>query len=591
MVSRWLVTTALEDSWPKNEPVLFLGEWCRRESQRDRWTELDSLVASSPWDDIQRRHRDQRYLDQLSISIMADTAASLNNLHQVDYGIRYWNILVGEWILIFTNLLFERWQAITLAIQKYDLSGTLLFAGLELEPSIDSKHFSSRVKCDDWNHSIYASIIRSVGDLNVETVAWSRDEGSTDTDNTVETQQEQHWKFRLLRFYSQFAQKWSREHDVFLTSTYLPLREELKLQLRLGQVPTNWTIPHPPEIPAKSHLRKWELVGHPTNSFEQHLRKLIPEHMPTVFVEGYAQLCNQIEQLPWPKSPRLIWTSNAHIYEDVFKAWAARKTVEGSKLFIGQHGGHYGVARWKPAERLHVEISDAFLTWGWRTDDEQRVRPVGQLKMTKPLGIEHAIQPHAVMVTNSYCTPPTRPEVGAMDGVKFGYLEWQRQFVALLPNRIRDALIVRLHAGQCRFDDQLKWHRYFPDIVVDDGARNLDELLRESRLYIATYNSTGFLQAFTMNIPTVIFWNPLHWELRDSALPWFSNLAKQGIFHTEPVSAANHIASVWDDIDGWWSSEAVRTCIEEFVAQYSRQSRDLLHDIRHCIGTSIGDKS
>ncbi|SVD86769.1 uncharacterized protein METZ01_LOCUS439623, partial [marine metagenome] len=174
VVSRWLVTTALEDSWPKNEPVLFLGEWCRRESQRDRWTELDSLVASSPWDDIQRRHRDQRYLDQLSVSIMADTAASLNNLHQVDYGIRYWNILVGEWILIFTNLLFERWQAITLAIQKYDLAGTLLFSGLELEPSIDSKHFSSRVKSDDWNHSIYASIIRSAGDLNVETVAWSR---------------------------------------------------------------------------------------------------------------------------------------------------------------------------------------------------------------------------------------------------------------------------------------------------------------------------------------------------------------------------------------------------------------------------------
>jgi putative transferase (TIGR04331 family) len=177
-----------------------------------------------------------------------------------------------------------------------------------------------------------------------------------------------------------------------------------------------------------------------------------------------------------------------------------------------------------------------------------------------------------------------------MDGVKSGYFEWQRQLVELLPNHIRDALIVRLHTGQCCFDDQLKWQRYCPDIIVDDGVRNLDELLRQSRLYIATYNSTGFLQAFNMNIPTIMIWNPLQWELRTSALPLFSNLAKQGVFHTDPVSAANHIASVWDDIDGWWSSEAVRTCIEEFVAQYSRQPRNLLHDISDCIRTAIGDK-
>ena len=41
---RVLVTTSVEETWPEGEPILFLGEWCRRFSRRHRWSGLDAEV-------------------------------------------------------------------------------------------------------------------------------------------------------------------------------------------------------------------------------------------------------------------------------------------------------------------------------------------------------------------------------------------------------------------------------------------------------------------------------------------------------------------------------------------------------------------
>jgi putative transferase (TIGR04331 family) len=79
-----------------------------------------------------------------------------------------------------------------------------------------------------------------------------------------------------------------------------------------------------------------------------------------------------------------------------------------------------------------------------------------------------------------------------------------------------------------------------------------------------------------MDVPTVVFWNPRHWELRDSAIPYFSDLARVGIFHDTPESAARHVAAVWDDVDAWWLSAAVRDVRERFMRRYCALPDDLL---------------
>ena len=84
-MSRVLVTTAIEETWPEGEPILFLGEWCRRFSRRDRWSGLDAEVVNYHWDNQQRVFDDFKYLGELHTRLLENLAADLNELHDTDH--------------------------------------------------------------------------------------------------------------------------------------------------------------------------------------------------------------------------------------------------------------------------------------------------------------------------------------------------------------------------------------------------------------------------------------------------------------------------------------------------------------------------
>ena len=69
MVERLLITTAVEDTWPKNHdiPVLFLGEWCRLYSRRSHWKKMNAEVLPYHWDDRDKLYNDYQYLNNIYV--------------------------------------------------------------------------------------------------------------------------------------------------------------------------------------------------------------------------------------------------------------------------------------------------------------------------------------------------------------------------------------------------------------------------------------------------------------------------------------------------------------------------------------------
>jgi putative transferase (TIGR04331 family) len=105
-------------------------------------------------------------------------------------------------------------------------------------------------------------------------------------------------------------------------------------------------------------------------------------------------------------------------------------------------------------------------------------------------------------------------------------------------------------------------------------------LIKKSRLYISTYNATTYLESLAWNIPTIIFWNPSHWELNEDAEFYIGLLKSVGIFHDTPESAAEQMIKVWDDISTWWGSEEVQNARQEFCKYYSSSSEKPLDQLR-----------
>ena len=44
--------------------------------------------------------------------------------------------------------------------------------------------------------------------------------------------------------------------------------------------------------------------------FDQFVRTMLMEILPTCYLEGYQRLNQQVQALPWPENPRFIFTSN-----------------------------------------------------------------------------------------------------------------------------------------------------------------------------------------------------------------------------------------------------------------------------------------
>lgn len=534
---------------------------------------MDFEVLPYHWDDRARMFSDYRYLQEFYERLLRDLASQLNQIHGVDHSLRYWRILIGPWLGYFSQIIFDRWRSIEQAVATHEVGGTcvLIRSDENLVPN-DMGHFTDLFVGDNWNHDIYAAILRVFG-VACETK-------KSETSGVVPSRYAESTWDKLMQFKSVApriaAKAVTRASDAFFISSYLPRSEEWRLQWRLGQVPRVWRSMPPLQMPADGAQRRWKVVGDSSSEFENFARMLVPLQIPTAYLESYSQLAEKVEALPWPNRPKVIFTSASYISDDVFKMWAAEKVERGSPLVVGQHGGHDGVGLWSFVEDHGIAISDRYLSWGWKRPEHGKVLPLGQLKSKRPLGINHGIQAGALLVLAvhprysyfMYSTPVAAQWIE--------YFADQFEFVAQLPPSVQQAFTVRLYSQDWGWDQALRWQDRFPTLRLDDGQSDIGALIRRSRLYVSTYNATTFLESFNMDVPTVIFWNPKHWELRDSALPYFDDLKRVGVFHETPGSAARHVAAIWDDVDGWWSNPDVKATLARFKEQYCRLPGDLV---------------
>jgi putative transferase (TIGR04331 family) len=232
-----------------------------------------------------------------------------------------------------------------------------------------------------------------------------------------------------------------------------------------------------------------------------------------------------------------------------------------------------------------VAISDAWISWGWDDESNPRIKPFGNLKMV------HRAQGWdpkggALLVATTFPRYSYHMYSVPVASQWLDYFEDQRRFAAALPEPVRRLLLVRLYSHDYGWCQTERWKDCFPDVQLDDGTISIAPLIEKSRLYISTYNSTTYLESLSLNVPTIMFWNPNHWELRDEAIPYFGRLKKAGIFHETPESAAAKVAEVWDDVPGWWYSQEIQAMRDFFCHRFSRKVDNPIRVLKETLSTA-----
>ena len=278
------------------------------------------------------------------------------------------------------------------------------------------------------------------------------------------------------------------------------------LHLRFCQFPQFWRHINTVQVTHDDQKRNWDMSYQAHSDFEHFLLTMIPKQIPKVFLEGYDSLIEQSQKLPWPKSPRLIFTSNILWHYSVSMAYTSTKVEQGSTLVYAQHGGVYGVAKFTFAEEHEIKISDRYLTWGWSIKSNPSIIPIGILKVDKKDLQNYNNNKNLVLITQN--SPRYTYRLSSESSLNFkSYIENYFLFSTLLNEDIKDNLVIRLHTNDNGWEQHLRWRDRFPGVKLDHGNRKIYDLLRESRIVVLTYNSTGILETLSLGIPTVIFFD------------------------------------------------------------------------------------
>jgi len=568
-----LITTACQEVWPENkdQTVLFLGEWCKIYNEKEIWQQFDSKTAPYHWDDREKLHTDYKTIQATCEKTLVALTTQLNIMHQVNYSLRYWRILIGPWLEHFIQMLFDRWFMLRQTFDNNEKYSCSLIRRDSLPiVSNDMSEFTKLFVEDDWNEVIYSQLIQLFWKDRVE-ITWVKVKNKKKSKKTLNKS----IKGIIKRAVSFSNKTFSKDDSYFFISSYLPLKEELKLQVQLGQMPCIWVNSSAPVIKCDNIQRQWKVDIKPVNDFEKAIQSMVPLHIPVVYLEGYRALDLATEELPWPKRPKAIFTSNSYSENDMFKAWTAKKTEFGVPLIIGQHGGGYGVSLFLSTEEHQIKIANKWLSWGWGDPNKDNIVPIGIL-ITEENNVKYNPGGYALMVESITPRYSYRLYSNPIASQWQDYFSDQKLFLSKLSNSIKDKTVLRLGTIDYDWNQVNRWQDAMPGISIDSGAQDIKKLIQNSRICISTYNSTTYLESLVWNVPTIIFWNPKHWELSEQAQSYFDMLESVGIFHATPQSAAQQMTKVWNDVEDWWQSREVQEAREKFIDQYAVTSDDKL---------------
>ena len=573
---RLMVATALEETWPKDDtPVLFLGEWCRKYNRKKYWSNLNGEVLQYHWDDRAKLYNDYEYIRQFTESVLAELTQILNNIHKVNFTIRYWRIIIGPWLMEFICIIYDRWSNLKNAFKKYEINSVNLVSHIDCDNiPLDEQQFGEWAKNDLWNNFIYSKLLSILKYKNCNYIV------SNDSLKSEDQLIESPAKNNLKKCIDKVSRMLSSNGSYFIYYPYLNVCNNILLHLKLFQIPKFYYRHRINSIIPVKNMRNWEMDNKYNNIFEELVKKIIPEQIPKIYLEGYKIIKNKINTIGYPKYPKLIWTTNAFHSDEVFKVWAAEKTEHGVPLVIGQHGGHYGQGLFSLQENHEINICDKYLTWGWSGKDKKIV-PVGILKKKiKKRNKSKKLFSHLIISGT-----PRYSGIIFSAPMSKQYLDYQNdqfKFHAHLPYSIKRKIKIRLYHTDYDWNQFERWKNIFSESIIDDCNKNYLTSIINSKIVICGWNSTTYLESLALNIPTMMFWNLKLFELREDSLPYFNKLKDVGVFHETPLSAAKHLTKIWDNIELWWNSVEVRNARKNFVDKYCNNKK-VLNNIKNTL--------
>jgi putative transferase (TIGR04331 family) len=556
--------TADRRFWPVDAEMVFLGDWCLEGLPVGVEWPTGAAVLPSPWDVERDIDQAAQYLDAFMERSLQHLAPRLNDIHRVRYDLRSWRILAGNWLLHAVHGLYDRFRLLTSALEIEPRLWTSVPLSSDDAPFATTRSFKDAQLHPDTSLVLFGRLVEAMG-IPCERLSAPAVEPEVTVYGPKRVLEPKRVAKTLVRA---IIRSRSRADILFFaTAISRPTLRAIHAGRTIIQGEENWR-------PRRGNatdmdLRRALFRDLPADDeFATAAARSFPYLLPTSLLEDFPLWRDQARDMRWATNVKTIVTSYGLSGNDLSSHYLVRLLGEGSILYSMQHGGGYGSFRYCPEEAFEAACADGYLTWGWNS--EPRHVPLPALSLVDAAKVARNADParvsdRIVLVGTDRPALTHRIMSHPLTGQISRYFAWQERFYDALSPEVKGKLHVKPYGKG--FAPGAKWwdRRSVPSI-----GGTLRETIRQNGLLVFDHNSTGYLEALSLDVPCVAFWDPALWELRDSVLPYFDQLRDAKIFHTSPESAAAHVSGLAGAVAAWWSDARTRSARAKFCHVLAR---------------------
>lgn len=553
-----------------NKDVCFLGKWIKKSN--------DSIVAYH-FDNQDFLLNSTDYLCDLYLNYLKDISRFLNEIHRVDKSERYWETLLGTWLMNYLAVYYDRFTTID-NLRKYQtFSFSIAFKKQELPLIYDYYQFSVLSSTDDqFNYNLFVDIMDF---LNIEYSVDSNISQNSKSNDAILTHMS-HMGYSIKNKVLTFINKISLLYPfakTYVSSTGLSTKNLFKLILKskFKIMPLFFFKIKQKEIKERDNIRnKLELfLKNSENEFERYINLRLIKDIPVAYIENYQNNIIEMKKAYINKnlSSSVIF-SKFQDSSELFKFFIANFIDHSNNKYYGyQHGGYYGMLRFKQQEFNEIRLSDKYFFWGQKNLFFNTNIKVGQMPALKFANLKKINKNKKNITKIVYIGANFNYYLYELETYYLGpqwreYYLLQEQFFNNLSLKLRKILLNRVYGFYAskkkeELVKKISWIKF-------DNEKKIESHFNNETLLIIDYPGTTFLEALYVNIPTIMFWDNDKFLMRDGVENDLDTLRSCNILFNNPLEATNYINNTTlNSIKKNWYSEKTQNVITSFLKKYA----------------------
>ncbi len=501
------------------------------------------------------------FCNKISKNLLLRLTPKLNYLHNENLENSDWDIIIGHWIRDYAEIMFKIFSQLNFIFKEHDILDVYTLKDKNYDfTSKDTISFRTPIYYDDqWYFLICAKMIKYFKLSNK--VEFSHENLNAPNDNYVIKKSIlgrtkaigiYNYIFNCLKLLFNF-----NNYSV-ITKTYLPRYYEKLLEIKNNQIPVFYTYDKINNNIKNENLRKRLKLNkiENNNEFENFLTENINEFLPMHCVENYIEIKKIALGKKYPKNPKFIFTSQSFAYDEIFKTYVALNKRNKIPFYIGQHGNKY-FTRIKNNFRPETNIADKFISWGAVKNDYMKTK-IEQGFNFKTMGNKFEKKNSTKMIIYFPWVYTNINSLHTMENESYILMSRIKNIIEKLDEKIKKNLLLRFNKSFFKNFFGVKYFNMFKDLNLDydDGNTPINQLYKKSKLNFFVLESTGVLESFHYNIPTIIFNEKNFLEnINLSYVDKYEELLNNNILFTEEEDVINHINNNWDNTLNWWNTK------------------------------------